>query len=202
VKRLLTLALAAAVLALPSCQTEKVTSDKGPDGPNPVVELKTNMGDIEVELFQDRSPGTVKNFLGYVDEHFYDGTIFHRVIPDFMVQAGAFEPGMRRERPTRPPIKGEAGNNLPNLRGTLAMGLRPGDPDSGTSQFYVNLKHNQHLDGKHTVFGVVRGQGMSVVDKIAAVETHDVGGHEAVPVKDVVILSARRIDSADAKPSK
>jgi cyclophilin family peptidyl-prolyl cis-trans isomerase len=197
VKRLAILALLAVSVALPSCQVEKVTekgTDKLPEGPNPIVEFKTSMGDFQVELFESRAPITVKNFLGYADEKFFDGTIFHRVIPDFMVQAGGFDPGMKKKG-TRAPIKSEADNNLPNLRGTLAMGLLPGQPNSGTSQFYVNLKHNKHLDGQHTVFGAVRGDGMDVVEKIAAVRTHNFDGHEAVPVTDVVILAVRRVEA-------
>ena len=207
-KRLAILALLALAVALPSCQTEKGSekgTDKAPDGNNPIVEFKTSMGDFQVELFESRSPITVKNFLSYVDDKFYDGTIFHRVIPDFMIQAGAFDPGMKRERPTRPAIKSEANNNLQNLRTTLAMGLLPGQPNSGTSQFYVNLKHNQHLDGQHTVFGAVRAKGMDVIDQIAAVQTHTAkvpeprsptgfAEHGDVPVKDVVILSVRRLE--------
>jgi cyclophilin family peptidyl-prolyl cis-trans isomerase len=208
-KRFLTLAAAVVLMAMASCQTEKdKVTEKPADGTKPVVVLETNMGPIKIELLPDNAPLTVKNFLAYADDKFYDGTIFHRVIPDFMIQAGGFEPGMKREKPHHPPIKSEANNNLRNLRGTVAMGLLPGQPDSGTSQFYINLKHNQHLDGKHTVFGVVDEKSMEVVNKIAAVETHDVpdpnggpGMHEAVPVKDVIVLAARRVEpSPTSKP--
>ncbi len=153
---------------------------------NPVVVMETSMGTIKIELYQEKAPGTVKNFLQYVDDKFYDGTIFHRVISNFMIQAGGFQPG-GREKKARDPIKGEAKNGVKNERGTLAMGLKPGDLNSGTSHIYINLKHNAHLDGQHTVFGKVT-EGMDVVDKISKVQT----GATDDPVKDVVIKSIKR----------
>jgi cyclophilin family peptidyl-prolyl cis-trans isomerase len=169
-------------------------------GPNPTVLMKTSMGDITIELFQDKAPITVKNFLAYVDEKFYDGTIFHRVIPDFMIQGGGFEPGMKREKPTQAPIKNESDNGVPNERGTLAM-ARTSKPHSATAQFFINVENNKFLDRAHAkdrvgyaVFGKVTS-GMDVVDKIRNVETGDVGDHENVPVKDVVILSIRRLEN-------
>src|SRR5438309_460216 len=111
---------------------------------NPVVVLETSKGDIKVELFEDKAPVTVKNFLDYVDAKFYDGTIFHRVIPTFMLQGGGFEPGMR-EKKTRPSIKNESDNGLSNDRGTLAMARTP-DPQSATAQFFINVRDNKFLD--------------------------------------------------------
>ena len=111
---------------------------------NPVVTIDTSMGTIKVELFEDKAPMTVKNFLGYVDKKFYDGTIFHRVMPGFMIQGGGFEPGMS-EKKTGSPIKNEAENGLSNTRGTIAMARRP-TPDSATAQFFINLKDNAFLD--------------------------------------------------------
>jgi cyclophilin family peptidyl-prolyl cis-trans isomerase len=165
---------------------------------NPQVLIETSMGKIKVELFQDKSPVTVKNFLKYVDKKFYDGLIFHRVIPDFMIQGGGFAPGLKKEKETADPIKNEAGNGVKNERGTLAM-ARTGDPDSATAQFFINLKYNDFLDRAkardgfgYAVFGRVV-EGMDVVDAIAKVETADQGPHEKVPVKDVVIKSIRRV---------
>jgi cyclophilin family peptidyl-prolyl cis-trans isomerase len=163
---------------------------------NPVVVVDTSLGKFKIELFAKESPVTVKNFLRYVDDKFYDGTVFHRVIPDFMVQGGGFTPGLK-EKQTRETIKNEAGNGLSNKRGTLAMARTP-EPDSASAQFFVNLKDNTFLDRAkardkvgYTVFGRVL-EGMNVVDKIAQVETADQGGHENVPVQDVVIKSIRR----------
>jgi cyclophilin family peptidyl-prolyl cis-trans isomerase len=164
---------------------------------NPVVVLETSMGNIKIELFEKKAPITVKNFLQYVDDKFYDGVIFHRVIPDFMVQGGGMLPGLK-EKQTRPPIKNEAGNNLSNERGTLAM-ARTSQPDSASAQFFINLKKNGFLDRAnagdgvgYAVFGRVT-EGMDVVDKIAAVQTGNRGGHQNVPTQDVTIKSARRV---------
>ena len=156
------------------------------------VLIKTSMGDILVKLYPDKAPITVKNFLNYVDDGFYDNTIFHRVIDGFMIQGGGFEPGMI-QKPTKAPIKNEANNGLSNLRGTIAM-ARTQVIDSATSQFFINLKDNTFLDHKddsvqgygYCVFGKVI-KGMDVVDKIAKVQTHSVGYYQDVPVKDVVI---------------
>ncbi len=163
---------------------------------NPVVEVTTSLGSFKVQLDQDKAPITVKNFLAYVDDKFYDGTVFHRVIPDFMIQGGGFEPGMK-EKSTKEPIKNESYNGLTNDRGTLAM-ARTNRPDSATAQFYVNLKDNDFLnkakarDGVgYAVFGKVI-EGMDVADKIAQVETGDRGQFQNVPTKDVVIKSIRR----------
>jgi peptidyl-prolyl cis-trans isomerase B (cyclophilin B) len=166
-------------------------------GKNPVVEMDTSEGKIKIELFEDKAPITVKNFLKYVDDKHYDGTIFHRVISDFMIQGGGMEPGLK-EKETRSPIKNESTNGLENKRGTIAM-ARTGVPDSATSQFFINVKDNPFLDKAkardkvgYAVFGRVT-DGLDVVDRIRKVETGNQGGHENVPVKDVVIKSARRV---------
>jgi cyclophilin family peptidyl-prolyl cis-trans isomerase len=164
---------------------------------NPVVVMDTNLGTIKIELYADKAPGTVKNFLRYVDEKFYDGTIFHRVIPDFMIQGGGFGPGMKKEKETHEAIKNESTNGLSNEKGTLAM-ARTNVPDSATAQFFINVKDNDFLDRAkardkvgYAVFGKVI-EGMDVVDKIRRVETTEKGPHENVPVQDVVIRTARR----------
>ncbi len=177
---------------------------------NPVVVVETSLGDFKVELFEDKAPVTVKNFLGYVDDKFYDGTIFHRVIGkenserDFMIQGGGFEPGMKQKK-AKAPIKNEASNGLQNKRGTLAM-ARTSVVDSATAQFFVNVADNNFLDHRGTnprdfgyaVFGQVV-EGMDVVDKIKAVKTgttKDADGvpHSDVPTEDVVIKSIRRVE--------
>ena len=162
---------------------------------NPVVVVETNMGSFKIELFEDKAPGTVKNFLQYADDKHYDGTIFHRVIPTFMIQGGGFEPGMK-EKKSRDPIKNESSNGLSNLKGTIAM-ARTGEPNSATAQWYVNVKDNTFLDKAkaadgvgYCVFGRVI-EGLDVVDKIKAVDTDTVKSFENVPTKDVVIKSVK-----------
>ncbi len=163
---------------------------------NPVVVMDTSAGTIKIELYEKKAPVTVKNFLDYVDAKHFDGTIYHRVIPNFMIQGGGFAPGLK-EKQTRGAIKNEAGNGVLNERGTLAM-ARTNNPDSATAQFFINLKHNDFLDRAkardgvgYAVFGKVL-QGMDVVDKIAKVQTGERGGQDDVPVEDVVIKSVRR----------
>ena len=164
---------------------------------NPVVVVETNMGSFKIELFEDKAPGTVKNFLQYADDKHYDGTIFHRVIPTFMIQGGGFEPGMKEKKDKlREPIKNEAGNGLSNLKGTIAM-ARTGEPTRATAQLYVNVKDNTFLDKAkaadgvgYCVFGRVI-EGLDVVDKIKAVDTDTVKSFENVPTKDVVIKSVK-----------
>ena len=180
------LSLAAGLLAFTSVSSQ--------DSKNPVVEMDTSFGKIKIELFMDKAPITAKNFLDYVDAKFFDGTIFHRVIADFMIQGGGFEPGMK-EKKTRDPIKNEAGNGVSNKRGTLAM-ARTNDPDSATAQFFINVVDNTRLDRSegsagYAVFGQVVS-GMEAVDKIRAVPTTERGGHENVPEQDVIIRSVRR----------
>jgi cyclophilin family peptidyl-prolyl cis-trans isomerase len=166
---------------------------------NPVVVMDTSKGKITIELFESKAPITVKNFLRYVDEKHYDGTIFHRVIPDFMIQGGGLEPGLK-EKKAHDPIKNEASNGLSNERGTIAM-ARTKVADSATSQFFINVKNNDGLDRAregigYAVFGKVI-DGMDVVDKIRRVDTATANDpknveHENVPVTDVVIRSVRR----------
>ncbi len=162
---------------------------------NPIVVMETSMGTIKIELFEDKAPITVKNFLAYVTDKHYDGTIFHRVIENFMVQGGGMEPGMK-EKKTKDPIKNESSNGLKNTKGTLAM-ARTNLPDSATSQFFINVKDNDFLDKANArdgvgycVFGRVT-EGMDVVEKIKAVKTGNKGGHSDVPNEDVVIKSVK-----------
>lgn len=186
----------------PSAETEE-TEGKGAvesaesGGANPRIVMETSMGTITLELFQDKAPATVKNFLSYADKGYYDGTLFHRVMSGFMIQGGGFEPGMKKKE-TDPPVENEAGNGLSNERGTVAM-ARTSDVDSATSQFFINHVDNAKLDHKdntafgfgYCVFGKV-AEGMDVVDKIAAVATTTKGMFENVPVSDVVIKSVKR----------
>jgi cyclophilin family peptidyl-prolyl cis-trans isomerase len=167
------------------------------DGKNPRVVMETSHGKIVIELFPEKAPITVKNFLQYVDDKHYDGTIFHRVKPDFMIQGGGFEPGLN-EKKARAPIKNEASNNVSNERGTIAM-ARTNVADSATNQFFINVVDNKFLDRAnakdevgYAVFGKVV-DGMEVVDKIRRVKTDSQGGHDDVPVQDVVIQSVRRV---------
>lgn len=162
------------------------------------VLLTTNVGDIELELDKTKAPSSVRNFEAYVKDGFYDGTVFHRVIPGFMIQGGGFDEGMA-EKKTSAPIKNEADNGLKNTRGTIAM-ARTSVVDSATSQFFINLVDNQSLDYRsstesgfgYAVFGQVT-KGMDVVDKIAEVKTHSVGMHQDVPVEPIKIISAKII---------
>ena len=162
---------------------------------NPRVLLNTSLGEIEIELNEEKAPVSVKNFLEYVDKGFYDGTVFHRVIPGFMIQGGGFDAQMR-QKPTSTPIRNEAENGLRNERGTLAM-ARTQIRDSATSQFFINHNDNDFLnhgprDFGYAVFGkVVRG--MPVVDQIAQVPTGNHGMHQNVPREPVEIISAKRV---------
>ncbi len=163
---------------------------------NPMVLMKTSMGDIKIELFKDKAPVTVENFLGYLKSGFYDGTIFHRVIPNFMIQGGGFEKNMKQKE-TKPPIKNEAGNGLKNDTGTLAM-ARTSVVDSATAQFFINVKDNAFLNHRdespagfgYCVFGKVV-DGMDVVHKIEHVQTSSQGGHKDVPATPVIIESVK-----------
>lgn len=164
---------------------------------NPMVLLETTSGDILVELFADKAPKTVANFLQYVDDGFYANTIFHRVIPGFMIQGGGLGARMD-EKPAREPVPNEADNGLKNKRGTIAM-ARTSDPHSASAQFFINLVDNDFLDFSaptpdgwgYCVFGRVT-DGMDVVDKIAKVKTKTVGMHENVPTDMVLITGAGR----------
>jgi cyclophilin family peptidyl-prolyl cis-trans isomerase len=167
---------------------------------NPMVVLSTSLGDIKVELYPDKAPVTVKNFLDYVKAGYYDGTVFHRVIPGFMVQGGGLTPDMQDKREgQRPPIKNEGDNGLKNETGTLAM-ARTSVPDSATSQFFINVKDNSFLDRAnagdkvgYAVFGHVV-DGMDVVRKIEQVKTATKGPHQNVPVDPVIIKSAKVVN--------
>jgi len=154
---------------------------------NPVVVMDTNQGTIEIELYADKSPVTVKNFLAYVADKHYDGTIFHRVISNFMIQGGGFEPGMKQKK-VKAAIKNESGNGVSNARGAIAM-ARTSDLDSATSQFFINTVDNERLDeAKYCAFGKVV-KGLDVVDKIRKVKTGNAEGFQNVPTEDVVIKS-------------
>ena len=168
-------------------------------GETRIVTLTTALGAIELQLDGGSAPGTVSNFIAYVEGGHYDGILFHRVIPNFMIQGGGMRAGLV-ENPTRAPIENEADNGLKNLRGTIAM-ARTQDPHSATAQFFINLKDNSFLDHTekspagwgYAVFGQVIS-GMDVVDQIASVETGSVGYHEDVPIDDVIIEHARLRD--------
>ena len=158
--------------------------------PTTQVVMETSQGTMKIEVDGDKAPISAANFLAYVDEKFYDGTIFHRVIPNFMIQGGGFTPGMAQKK-TKATIKNESGNGLKNKRGALAM-ARTNDLHSATSQFFINVVDNDFLDkNQYCVFGKVV-EGLDVLDKIKAVPTGSKGGHGDVPVKDVVIQSVRR----------
>ena len=155
-----------------------------------MITIKTNHGDISVELFDDKAPISCENFRQYIRDGHYDGTVFHRVIPNFMIQGGGMDATMT-QKPTRDPIKNEADNGESNARGTLAM-ARTMVVDSATSQFFINLRDNDFLnhgsrDFGYAVFGRV-SDGMDVVDAIAAVPTGNQGGHQDVPVEVVEII--------------
>lgn len=157
------------------------------------VTLSTNQGNIVIELDEEKAPVSCANFKQYVEEEFFDGTIFHRVIDNFMIQGGGFEPGMV-QKPTRAPIENEAKNGLSNLAGSVAM-ARTMDPHSATAQFYINVSDNKFLDypGQdgwgYCVFGQVV-EGMNVVNAIKGVATTFRGGHQDVPAEDIVIEKA------------
>lgn len=182
--------LAAAPVRLPHGHAQP------PPSSTPRVVVETNLGDIVIELYADKAPITVNNFLQYVDEKHYDNTLFHRVIPNFMIQGGGFVPGLK-EKKTREPIKNEGKNGLKNERGSIAM-ARTANPDSATAQFFINVVNNRSLDPGgldphgYCVFGKVVS-GMDVVDRIAQAPAGQQGGHGDVPMPDVVIRSMRRV---------
>jgi cyclophilin family peptidyl-prolyl cis-trans isomerase len=160
-----------------------------------MITFETTLGNFTIEFFEKEAPDTVVNFLRYVDDGFFDGTIFHRIVPGFVIQGGGFTEDMTQKR-TQPPIKNEADNGLKNERGTLSM-ARTNDINSATSQFFVNLKDNDFLDHKRGNFGYAVfarvTEGMDVIDKIAAVETGRRRGMDDVPVEAVVMTSVRRL---------
>ena len=189
----LSLAVVVAALTLGTASLAAQTPAPAPAAkPNPRVALDTSKGTIVVELFPDKSPLTVANFLQYVKSGFYNGVIFHRVIPDFMVQTGGFTPDMK-QKPTKGQISNESKNGVRNERGTLAM-ARLSEPHTASSQFFINLKDNRSLDHSargwgYTVFGKVV-EGMEVIDAIATVRTTTKGPHGDVPVEPVIIKKA------------
>jgi peptidyl-prolyl cis-trans isomerase A (cyclophilin A) len=192
--------VAAALLLVTVAACSKATGEKPQPAPepegNPMVQLETSVGAITVELDREHAPKSVENFLAYADAGFYDGTVFHRVIPGFMIQGGGFDPEMQQKQ-TRPPIENEATNGLKNTKGTLAM-ARTSDPNSATAQFFINLVDNAFLDHGsrdygYAVFGRVV-EGMEIVEKIAAVPTGQRGPHQNVPLEPVVIESVDRVD--------
>ena len=159
-----------------------------------IMTISTSVGEIQIRLFEDEAPVTVKNFLQYVDEDFYDGTIFHRIIPNFMIQGGGFSPAMIQKE-TREPIINESRNRLHNVRGTISM-ARTSQPDSASAQFFINQRTNLRLDwapgsAGYTVFGEVVS-GMNVVDFIATSKTKSMRGFENVPIEPIIIIDIHR----------
>jgi cyclophilin family peptidyl-prolyl cis-trans isomerase len=184
------LMLTAALIASVGCSVAAIAAE------NPVVIMETSKGTIKIELFEEKAPITVKNFLDYVDAKHYDGAVFHRVISTFMIQGGGYDAD-QKERATKPPIKNEASNGLKNERGTLAM-ARTNIPDSATSQFFINVRDNVFLNQSsgnagYCVFGRVI-EGMDVVDSIKNVKTGAKGMFDQdCPLEDVLIKSVTRV---------
>lgn len=164
----------------------------------PLIEMRTSHGSIKLELYEDKAPETVKNFLKYVENGFYQNTIFHRVIDGFMIQGGGFTSGMQQKE-TLPPVKNEAANRVSNERGTIAM-ARTSDVDSATAQFFINVEDNEMLDYRgptpsefgYCVFGRVV-EGMDAIDKIRMVDTGYRRGHNDVPLEPVEILEVKKV---------
>ena len=164
---------------------------------SPRIVMETSKGNILIELYPDKAPLTVKNFMAYVDSGYYDGTIFHRVIPSFMIQGGGFTSDMNR-KPTKAPVRNEADNGMKNNRGTIAM-ARTQDPHSATAQFFINTVDNDFLNHRsksgqawgYAVFGKVI-QGMDVVDAISSMKTENAGMMRDIPVESVLIIKAKR----------
>ena len=183
-------------------QTPPTESKPVADTSPAYVRLSTSMGDIVLELSREKAPISTANFLSYVEKGHYDGTIFHRVIPDFMIQGGGFDKDMK-QKPTGDGIKNEWQNGLKNTKGTVAMARLGGRADSATSQFFINVKDNPFLDqpndgAGYAVFGKVIA-GMDVVDKIKAVKTGNHGPHQNVPAEPVTITKAQAISAEEAK---
>jgi peptidyl-prolyl cis-trans isomerase A (cyclophilin A) len=194
----MSLLLLLAIQNQPQTTTPAASPTPRPLPNGPVVSLETSFGTIKIGLDKEKAPITVDNFIKYVRAGHYDGTIFHRVIPDFMIQGGGFEEDMT-ERPTRPAIRNEGNNGLRNLRGTVAM-ARTNAPDSATAQFFINLRDNPSLDygirgAGYAVFGEVI-EGMDVVEKIVGVTTTTKGMFQDVPVIPVMIKRAREVGGA------
>lgn len=194
-KKFITVLFASLIVGLCVSPAHAATQPTAKKGNATMVKLHTNHGIITIQLDADKAPNTVKNFLEYVNTGAYSNTIFHRVIPNFMIQGGGFEPGMK-QKPTLAPIKNEAANGLKNDKYTIAM-ARTGDPHSATAQFFINTKDNDFLNYTasnpqgfgYCVFGKVV-EGMDVVDKIGTVKTGNSGGHGDVPKEDVIITKA------------
>lgn len=196
--QLLALAVVLAQAATPVAPPPAPPAPTGPVVALEVAQGRTAFGTITIELEAEKAPISVRNFLKYVRSGHYEGTVFHRVIPGFMVQGGGFTPDLE-EKPNQGPIKSEARNGLRNSRGTLAM-ARTNDPDSADSQFFINLRDNHRLDygiggAGYTVFGRVL-EGMEVADRIAMVPTSSRGPHQNVPQMAVVIKKAREVQAA------
>ena len=204
--QLLALSLVVFAQAAPAAAPPPPAPQPAPTGPIVALEVaqgRTALGTITLALDEEKAPNTVRNFLKYVRSGHYEGTVFHRVIPGFMIQGGGFTPELE-EKPNQGPIKSEARNGLRNSRGTLAM-ARTNDPDSADSQFFINLRDNHRLDygiggAGYTVFGRVV-EGMEVVDRIAMVPTSSRGQHQNVPQMAVVIKKAREVEAEAAKPA-
>ena len=190
---------AAAFLSAVSLVLASIGVATANSGDKVMVEMHTSKGLITLELDAEKAPVTVANFIEYVNSGHFDGTIFHRVIPGFVIQGGGLESGMK-EKPTQAPIENEADNGLKNVTGSICM-ARTNDPHSATSQFFINLKDNQFLDHTekspqgwgYAVFGQVT-DGMDVVEAIAAVQTGNAGFHQDVPVEDIVVEKVTIID--------
>jgi len=190
-------ALLAAIALVGLVSAQNNDDRKGYDEDMVYVKLTTSMGEILLELNEEKAPISVENFVRYVEDEFYDGTIFHRVIEDFMVQGGGLTPEME-QKPTRAPIKNEWKNGLSNERGTVAMARLGNQPDSATAQFFINVKDNAFLDqprdgAGYAVFGKV-ADGMDVVDKIRKVKTTTKRGMGDVPVEPVLIEEAEVVE--------
>jgi peptidyl-prolyl cis-trans isomerase B (cyclophilin B) len=203
-KYLPTLLLSLSALLLPAAPAALAEEGEPSSAPaNPRIEIETNKGSFTLELYPEKAPLTVENFLGYVDSGQYEGTIFHRVIPDFMVQGGGFTEDLT-QKPTGPPVRNEADNGLSNDRGTVAM-ARTSNPHSATAQFFVNVIDNDYLNHTapdfnrygYTVFGRVV-EGMDVVDAISKVPTTTRGPYQNLPVEPVVIRTVKRLDGTSA----
>jgi peptidyl-prolyl cis-trans isomerase A (cyclophilin A) len=160
-----------------------------------MIRFETSLGDFTIEMFEKEAPESVANFTRYIEDGFFDGTIFHRIVPGFVIQGGGFTEDMTQKK-TKPPVKNEADNGLKNKRGTLSM-ARTNDINSATSQFFVNLKDNDFLDHSRGNFGYAVfakvTEGMDVIDKIAAVETGRKRGFDDVPVEPVTMKSVKRV---------
>ena len=195
--------LACTTLLCIAVTTTAQAADKKPATANPMISITTTLGTIELELYPAKAPQTVKNFLQYVDKGFYNSTVFHRVIPGFMIQGGGFEPGMHLKA-TGLPINNEADNGLKNVIGTIAM-ARTNDPHSATAQFFINTADNPALDHKgknsqgwgYCVFGKVT-RGIEVVKQIESVPTGQVGPFGDVPQRDVIITRIERVKKGRA----